>query len=398
MVDSTKQDQSPSVVLIESNWKQSVERFEDLNLKEDLIRGIYGYGFERPSVIQQQGILPLLQKKDTIAQAQSGTGKTATFSIGVLQIIDHLAYDTQALVLVPTRELAQQIHRVISCLGEYLKITVHACIGGTSVQEDKVKLKEGVHIVVGTPGRVYDMINKNFFKTEKLKMVVMDEADQMLDRGFAPQIQNIFKLLPGDIQVALFSATMPVEILKITEQFMRDPAKILVKKEEVPLDGIKQFYIPIDKEEWKIETLLELFRNLDITQCIIYCNKKQRVDDLTNKLRENEFTVSSLHGEMAQDVREVIMKEFRTGSSRVLITTDVLARGIDVYQVSLVINYDMPISKETYIHRIGRTGRFGRKGVAINFVAPGDAKFLKDVEKFYNTEITELPIDLTDLL
>ena len=184
----------------------------------------------------------------------------------------------------------------------------------------------------------------------------------------------------------------------MTEQFMRDPAKILVKKEEVPLDGIKQFYIPIDKEEWKVETLIELFRNLDITQCIIYCNKKQRVDDLTNKLKENEFTVSSLHGEMAQDVREVIMKEFRTGSSRVLITTDILARGIDVYQVSLVINYDMPISKETYIHRIGRTGRFGRKGVAINFVVPGDAKFLKDVEKFYNTEITELPIDLTDLL
>jgi translation initiation factor 4A len=179
---------------------------------------------------------------------------------------------------------------------------------------------------------------------------------------------------------------------------MRDPAKILVKNEDLTLHGIKQFYIALEKEEWKFETLIELFNNLEISQCIIYCNKKARVDDLTTKLKEREFTISSLHGEMGQDVRELIMKEFRTGCSRVLITTDILARGIDVQQVSLVINYDMPNAKETYIHRIGRTGRFGRKGVAINFIGPSDAKFIKEIEKFYNTQIDELPLEVADLL
>jgi translation initiation factor 4A len=382
---------------IKSNWEETVDSFDALDLKPDLIRGIYGYGFVKPSVIQAKGILPILKGRDTIAQAQSGTGKTATFAISSLQLIDEKAPNSQALVLAPTRELAQQIQRVIMCLGEYLNIGVHICTGGTNTMEDKKKLKEGAQVIVGTPGRVHDMLKKGFLKADHLKLFVLDEADEMLGRGFQDQIKEIFKLIPGDVQIALFSATMPSEILALTKDFMRNPATILVKNEELTLDGIKQFYIAIDKDEWKFDTLVELYNNIDIQQCIIYCNKKQRVDELTEKMKSKNFTVSSMHGDMDQDQRDLIMREFRTGSSRVLITTDLLARGIDIQQVSLVINYDLPLSKEKYIHRIGRSGRFGRKGVAVNFVTPSDSKFLQEVEKFYNTEIVEMPLDLSNI-
>jgi translation initiation factor 4A len=382
---------------IKTNWEETVESFDQLDLKADLVRGIYGYGFVKPSVIQSKGVLPILKGKDTIAQAQSGTGKTATFAISILQLIDPDAARCQALVLAPTRELAQQIQRVIMCLGEYLKVTVHICTGGTNVMDERKRLQEGVQVVVGTPGRVHDMLKRGFLKAEHLRLFVLDEADEMLGRGFQDQIKEIFKLIPGDVQIALFSATMPPEILGLTKDFMRDPATILVKNEELTLDGIKQFYIAIDKEEWKFDTLVELYNNIDIQQCIMYCNKKQKVDELTEKLKEKNFTVSSMHGDMDQNQRDLIMREFRTGTSRVLITTDLLARGIDIQQVSLVINFDLPLSKEKYIHRIGRSGRFGRKGVAINFVTPTDYKFLQEVEKYYNTEVVEMPLDVSNI-
>ena len=229
------------------------------------------------------------------------------------------------------------------------------------------------------------MMKKGFLKTDYLRMFVLDEADEMLSRGFKQQIQDIFKFLPGDIQIALFSATMPPDILRITKHFMRDPARILVKKEELTLDGIKQYYVPLDKEEWKIEVLMNLYMNLEINQAIIYCNTTKRVDELTKQLREKEFTVSAIHGEMDQVTRDLIMREFRTATTRILISTDLLARGIDVQQISVVINYDLPTRKESYIHRIGRSGRFGRKGTAINFVTPRDADFLKQIQEFYNT-------------
>jgi len=390
MVDQVKTE-------IQSNWEETVDSFDALELKADLLRGIYGYGFVKPSVIQSKGVLPILRSKDTIAQAQSGTGKTATFAISILQLIDPDAQRCQALVLAPTRELAQQIQRVIMCLGEYLKVSVHICTGGTNVMDERKKLQEGVQIVVGTPGRVHDMLKRGYLKADHLKLFVLDEADEMLGRGFQEQIKEIFKLIPGDVQIALFSATMPPEILGLTKDFMRDPATILVKNEELTLDGIKQFYIAIDKEEWKFDTLVELYNNIDIQQCIIYCNKKQRVDELTTKLKDKNFTLSCMHGDMDQLQRDLIMREFRTGTSRVLITTDLLARGIDIQQVSLVINYDLPLSKEKYIHRIGRSGRFGRKGVAINFVTPSDYKFLQEVEKYYNTEVVEMPLDVSNI-
>jgi translation initiation factor 4A len=276
-------------------------------------------------------------------------------------------------------------------------VKIHACVGGTSVREDIKLLKQGVQVVVGTPGRIQEMMKKGYFKTDYLRLFVMDEADEMLSRGFMPQIKEIFKFLPGDVQIALFSATMPNDILGLTKHFMRDPKKILVKSEDLTLEGISQYYIAVEKEEWKMEVLLDLYSNLDINQALIYCNTKKRVLELEKTMNDNDFTVSAMHGEMDQMKRDTIMKEFRTGATRVLITTDLLARGIDVQQVGLVINYELPIKKEIYIHRIGRAGRFGRKGVAINFVLPNDAKFIREIQDHYNTQIEEMPQDLEDL-
>jgi len=386
------------VVEIESNWDEVVDSFDALGLKENLLRGIYAYGFEKPSAIQQRGIAPILKNHDSICQAQSGTGKTATFAISILQKIDMNVRDCQALVLAPTRELAQQIQKVIIALGDYLNVQVHACVGGTAVREDIRKLQDGVHVVVGTPGRVYDMINRRYLKLENLRLFVLDEADEMLSRGFKEQIYEVFRLLPGHIQVALFSATMPTDILDLTSKFMREPVRNLVKKDELTLEGIRQFYISIEKEDWKLETLCDLYETLTITQAIIYCNTRRKVDWLTEKMTGRDFTVSAMHGDMDQKERDLIMKEFRSGSSRVLITTDLLARGIDVQQVSLVINYDLPTNLENYIHRIGRSGRFGRKGVSINFVTANDVRYLREIEKHYNTQIEEMPMNVADLI
>lgn len=385
---------------VESNCSVDdiVESFDDMNLKEDLLRGIYAYGFEKPSAIQQRAVKPLLSGRDLIAQAQSGTGKTATFAIGILEKLDVNLRECQSLVLAPTRELAQQIVKVIMALGDFMNIKIHACVGGTAVRDDIRTLHEGVHVVVGTPGRVHDMIQRHALRLEHVTMFALDEADEMLSRGFKEQIYDVFKYMPESVQCAIFSATMPLEVLEVTSKFMRDPIRILVKKDELTLDGIKQFYIAIERDDWKLETLCDLYTTLTITQAIIYCNTRRKVDWLTDQMLQRDFTVSSMHGDMDQRERDLIMREFRSGSTRVLITTDLLARGIDVQQVSLVINYDLPTNRENYIHRIGRSGRFGRKGVSINFISEGDVKFVRDIEEFYHTEIAQMPSNVADLL
>ncbi|CAH3028214.1 unnamed protein product, partial [Porites evermanni] len=383
----------------QTTWDEVHESFDHMKLKENLLRGIYAYGFEKPSAIQQRAIVPCCKGLDVIAQAQSGTGKTATFSIAILQQLDVTSRRCQALILAPTRELAQQIQKVVIALGDYMDARCHACIGGTNVRTDIKTLKEeGTHIVVGTPGRVFDMISRNALQTDTIKMFVLDEADEMLSRGFKDQIYDVFQKIPSSVQVLLLSATMPQDVLEVTKRFMRDPVQILVKKEELTLEGIKQFYIHVEKEDWKLETLCDLYETLTITQAVIFLNTRRKVDWLQGKMMEKDFTVSSMHGDMDQKEREVIMKEFRSGSSRVLITTDLLARGIDVQQVSLVINYDLPGNRENYIHRIGRGGRFGRKGVAINFVTDEDKRILQDIETFYNTVIEEMPMNVADLI
>jgi translation initiation factor 4A len=384
---------------IETDVLEIVDSFDNMGLKDDLLRGIYAYGFEKPSAIQQRGIMPILQGHDTIAQAQSGTGKTATFSISVIQKIDIENRKAQALILAPTRELAMQIRKVVKNLGDFLKdLTSHPCIGGTLVRDDIKILSGGVHIVVGTPGRVFDMITRQALSLADVKIFVLDEADEMLSRGFKDQIYDVFQQLPPSVQVCLFSATMPQDILEISTRFMREPKRILVKRDELTLEGIKQFYVAVEREEWKFDTLCDLYETLTITQAIIYCNKRRKVDELSDKMGQRDFTVSSMHGDMTGQERELIMKEFRSGSSRVLITTDLLARGIDVQQVSLVINYDLPPNRENYIHRIGRSGRFGRKGVAINFVTNADVRAMRELEQFYHTQIVEMPMNVADLI
>ncbi|KAL4346221.1 hypothetical protein AHAS_Ahas11G0356700 [Arachis hypogaea] len=381
-----------------TSYDEVYDSFDAMGLQENLLRGIYAYGFEKPSAIQQRGIVPFCKGLDVIQQAQSGTGKTATFCSGILQQLDYSLTECQALVLAPTRELAQQIEKVMRALGDYLGVKVHACVGGTSVREDQRILASGVHVVVGTPGRVFDMLRRQSLQPDHIKMFVLDEADEMLSRGFKDQIYDIFQLLPSKIQVGVFSATMPPEALEITRKFMNKPVRILVKRDELTLEGIKQFYVNCEREEWKLDTLCDLYETLAITQSVIFVNTRRKVDWLTDKMRSRDHTVSATHGDMDQNTRDIIMREFRSGSSRVLITTDLLARGIDVQQVSLVINYDLPTQPENYLHRIGRSGRFGRKGVAINFVTKDDERMLFDIQKFYNVQIEDLPANVAELL
>lgn len=375
-----------------------IPTFDNMGLNENLLRGIYSFGFEKPSAIQQRAIKQIIKGRDVIAQAQSGTGKTATFSIAVLQSLDIKLRETQALILSPTRELAVQIQKVVLALGDFLNVQCHACIGGTNVGEDIRKLDYGQHVVSGTPGRVFDMIRRRNLRTRSIKMLVLDEADEMLNKGFKEQLYDIYRYLPPGAQVVLLSATLPHEILEMTSKFMTDPIRILVKRDELTLEGIKQFFVAVDREEWKFDTLCDLYDTLTITQAVIFCNTRRKVDWLAEKLKEANFTVSAMHGEMEQKERDKIMKEFREGKSRLLISTDVFARGLDIPQVSLVVNYDLPNNRELYIHRIGRSGRFGRKGVAINFVKSDDIRILRDIEQYYATQIDEMPMNVADLI
>jgi len=383
---------------LRSTQVRAIDTFEAMGLREDLLRGIYAYGFERPSAIQQRAIQPIIAGRDVIAQSQSGTGKTAVFCIGMLQVLNSSTNETQMLNLSPTRELAEQTQKVCLALGDYMNVQCHACIGGKSIGEDIRRLDYGVQIISGTPGRVFDMIQRRNLRTRDLKMLVIDEADEMLNRGFKEQIYDIYRYLPPSIQVILISATMPREVLDMTRKFMNEPVRVLVKRDELTLEGIKQFFVAVEREEWKFDTLCDLYDTLTITQAVIFCNTKRKVDWLTNKMRGANFTVSAMHGDMPQRERDAIMSEFRCGSSRVLIATDVWGRGLDVQQVSLVICYDLPNNRELYIHRIGRSGRFGRKGVAINFVKNDDVRILRDIEQYYSTQIDEMPMNVADLI
>merc|ERR1712002_568087 len=356
-----------------------VPTFDSMGIREDLLRGIYAYGLEKPSAIQQRAIKQIIKGRDVIAQAQSGTGKTATFSISTLQVLDTSVRETQALILCPTRELAQQVQKVILALGDYMNVQAHVCIGGT-------------------PGRTFDMIRRRNLRTRNIKLLILDEADEMLNRGFKEQIYDVYRYLPPATQVVLVSATLPHEILEMTHKFMSDPIRILVKRDELTLEGIKQFFVAVEREEWKFDTLCDLYDTLTITQAVIFCSTKRKVDWLAEKMREANFTVSSMHGDMPQKERNEIMREFRSGQTRVLISTDVWARGLDVPQVSLIINYDLPNNRELYIHRIGRSGRYGRKGVAINFVKNDDIRILRDIEQYYSTQIDEMPMNVADLI
>jgi len=370
------------------------EKFDSLGLKKPLLRGIYSYGFEKPSAIQRKAIPELMTGKDIIAQAQSGTGKTGAFTIGALQRLDESVKAIQILIVSPTHELTRQTSEVVKNLSQYMdNVTMSLCVGGTSVRECRDELEKNPSIVVGTPGRILDMIQRKSLYTTNIDMVIFDEADEILSKGFKDTIVQIIRFIKKESQICLFSATMPQEIIDITEHFMTDPKHLLVKKEELTLEGIKQYFINVKNNEWKFDTLYDIYESISVSHTIIYCNSKRRVDDLTSALQAKGFPVSSIHGEMTSEIRKDIMNRFRKGDSRILIATDLLARGIDVQQVSLVINFDIPNNMENYIHRIGRSGRFGRKGTSINFVTDYEAEKLLEIQKFYNTVVEELPMD-----
>ena len=369
--------------------------FDEMNLKENLLRGISAYGFERPSPIQQKAIVPMMTGKDIIAQAQAGTGKTGTFTIGALQQLNLSDPPVcQAIFLSPTKDLADQTLNVVNNIGQYLGVKAHLCIGGKSVKNDIDALKKGVHIMIGTPGRIYDLLNRDVIDGSKIKILVIDEADTMLDRGFKEQLYYILKAgLSDDMQICLFSATLSDQTLEITNKFMNDPIQILIKKEDVPVQSIKQFYMEIDREEDKLDSLMDIFSTVSLSQCLLFTNSKSKVSWIFDKLSENKeekFPVAEIHGELKNEDREKIIDDFRNGNLKLLITTDILARGIDIHGVSMVINYDVPTNREIYIHRIGRCGRYGRRGVALNFITPNDSKYVKDIESYYKIKMNEL--------
>ena len=382
------------------NYYDEINNWDDLDINKDLLRGIYAYGFEKPSPIQKKAIKPMMDKKDLIAQAQSGTGKTGTFSIGALSLVDVTDKTTQVLILSPTRELSKQTASVITSIGSMMNgLTIQTIVGGTSINEDSYTLKNNTpHVITGCPGRIYDMIRRGHIHSKTIKLVILDEADEMLSSGFKEQIYNIFQYFTNDIQVALFSATLPDYIYNITNKFMRNPVKISVKTEQLTLEGISQYYVAIEDDRQKYATLKDLYSVISMSQCIIYCNSVKRVADLYDAMVEDGFPVCRIHSGMDKTERNAAFSEFRTGKYRVLISSNVTSRGIDIQQVSVVINFDVPKCVHNYLHRIGRSGRWGRKGIGINLITRRDVTIMKDIEAHYSCQISELPADFDTLL
>jgi translation initiation factor 4A len=383
----------------DTNVKQ-YENWDDLELNEDVTRGIYAYGFEHPTPIQGRAIKPLVAGRDLIGQAQSGTGKTGSFTIGTLQSIDTSKKTTQALILSPTQTLAQQTAKVVTALSQYMDgLVIKTLVGGTSVSEDVNELRSNTpHVIVGTAGRVFDMMKRRNFDTGTIKLFVLDEADEMLSRGFKDQIYEIFKYFSDDVQIALFSATMPEEILTLTDKFMRNPVKITLKPQELTLECIQQYHIALQNDQEKYDTLQDLFEIISTSQCIIYVGAVKRVADLYTAMIADGYTVCQIHSEIPHAERNETIKQFRNGAFRVMISSGMTARGFDVQQVSTVINFDIGRNIDTYLHAIGRAGRFGRKGLAINFVTKQDMDHLKKLEQHYNITIPELPSNIETLM
>jgi translation initiation factor 4A len=373
-----------------------VKTWDDLNVDPAILRSIYSHGFEIPSEIQRKAIPPIKDCRDLIAQAQSGTGKTGAFVIGSLSHVDVSKQTTQVIVLVPTHELVTQIFTVFQSLSDFMEgIVIRKMVGGTSVMDEMQELRDTVpHVVVGCTGRVFDMIKRRALSTRDIKICILDEADEMLSIGFKDQIYNIFQQLPSNVQIALFSATMPQPIIQLTNKFMRDPVKITMQPQELNLEGIKQYFIAMNNDYDKLDCLKDLFSRLTVSQTIIYANDVRRVKDLYEMMTKEGFAVCCIHREMTKQERSDAIKQFREGGYRMLISSNITARGIDVQQVNTVINFDIPRSVDVYLHRIGRSGRWGRKGVAINFVTKMDVRQMKTIEAHYGANIEEMPAEL----
>jgi len=387
----------PEIVEVEVKQYKS---FDEMLLPEALLRGIYAHGFENPSQIQQKAIVPITEGRDLLAQAQSGTGKTGAFSIGALCRVDPTLVAVQVIILAPTRELADQIKKVTTAISQFFlkPDSIYGATGGTPVRDDVRAIERGAQVIVGTPGRIFDLMNRGALKRDNVRVLILDEADQMLEDRFKEQVFCILQMgFPEATRVALFSATMPPDVIECSNRVLNNPVRILVKPEQVTLEGIRQYYVDLQRDDWKYEALCDIYKQLNINQAIIYCNKRQRAEWLASKMKEEGFTLECIHGEMDVGERKTRMDDFRKGAVRVLISTDLLARGIDVQQVSLVINFELPMQKENYIHRIGRSGRFGRKGVAINLVTTDEINKLRDIERHYGTTISVLPTAINEI-
>lgn len=384
--DTETETETETPIKIFTSW-------DELDLNPDLLRGIYSYGFEKLSPIQSKAIDPIRLGRDVIAQAQSGTGKTGSFTVGALSRINVNENSNQVLIMAPTHELAQQITSVIKSISNMMTgVRIKTIIGGSSIDEDVTEMRETPpHIIVGCPGRVYDMIRRRHINATKLKLVILDEADEMLSSGFKEQIYNVFQYLNKNVQIALFSATLPNNIFQITNKFMRNPIKICVKAESLTLEGIKQYYVAVDDDREKYLTLKDLYKHITVAQCIIYSNSVKRVVDLYEAMKEDGFPVCCIHSSMEKSEREKSFKDFKGGVARVLISSNVTSRGIDIQQVSVVINFDLPRDVHNYLHRIGRSGRWGRKGTGINFITRRDIPKMKEIEAYYSTQVEELP-------
>lgn len=376
--------------------QDNFKEWDELEIDENILRGIYGMGFEKPSIIQQKAIMPIIRKRDLIAQAQSGTGKTAAFSIGALSVVNVKESATQVLILSPTKELTMQTTSVVKRLGQMMDgLNVQALYGGVQIETtNQFYDKNMPHIICGCPGKVYDYIKRNKVITSSIKLIIMDEADELLSSGFDEQVYNIFQKLNTNVQVVLFSATLPTSVQTTIKKIMRNPVNICVNPEQLTLDGISQYYIAVDDDRQKYETLKNLYTSISMSQCIIYCNSVKRVSDLFDAMKDDEFPVSKMHSNMDKLERENAFLEFKSGKSRVLISSNVTARGIDIQQVSVVINFDIPNDVCTYLHRIGRSGRWGRKGISINLITRRDIVKMKEIETYYACDIKQMPINM----
>lgn len=361
--------------------------FEELGISKEILKAIEDIGFEEPSPIQKQAIPVILERKDVIGQAQTGTGKTAAFGIPVLDLINVQEKYLQCVILCPTRELAIQVADEIIKLSKYKKgVQILPIYGGQSIERQIKSLKKGVHIIVGTPGRVMDHMNRGTISLDKVKIFVLDEADEMLDMGFREDIEFILKNAPANRQTLLFSATMPKEILELTEKYQKNPQIVKVIHKELTVPNIEQYYFEV-KEKNKIDALSRIIDVYNPYQAIIFCNTKKKVDELVEELKYRGYAVDGLHGDMKQSQRDKVMAKVRKGITEILVATDVAARGIDVESIDMVFNYDMPQDEEYYVHRIGRTARAGKSGKAITFVTGKDFYKLKDIQRYTKTKI-----------
>lgn len=376
----------------------TIDSFDDMGLKENILRGIYEYGFEKPSDIQRVAIKPLIEGKDMIAQAQSGTGKTGTFSIGTLQLINPDINESQVIILSPTRDLAKQTFEVIKNLSKHTSTTLQLCIGGV---RNRVRYTSSnpikANYIIGTPGRIYDYLINNVVNKNTIKCLVLDEADKMLAGEFASQLKLIISLIPKTSQLALFSATMPDSIVEIGHVLMKNPVKILIKTEDVTLAGLKQFYIKADQDKYKYSIINDLYSSFNITKSMIFCASKKKVRQLAKYMKENNFNVSEIYGDMKQEERNYIMDEFRSGKTRILICSSLLARGVDIPEISLVLMVDPCEDLDEYPHIIGRTARYGKQGISILLLNMYQIKFLQDVEDYWKCKIEELPSDIDNI-